>query len=203
MIKQLLTISFLLAIASNTVATENSHHHMSNSDSMMKKSMASMHGMHNLKLTGNPDYDFIAGMIPHHQGAIVMSEESLKTLSDKRLKKLAKAIIDSQKKEIAFMSNWLKNSQPKVVTNEDMAASKEMMQQTMIVMQEMHEIPLTGNMDKDFAQGMIPHHEAAVVMAKVVLPYLKDEKVKAFAQEVISVQNKEIAQMNTWLKELS
>lgn len=64
------------------------------------------HGM-SAALTGDPDVDFIQGMIPHHQGAIDMAEIVLKYGKDPETRKLAEDIIAAQKSEIAFMKEWL------------------------------------------------------------------------------------------------
>ena len=69
--------------------------------------MNMMHNM-NVRYTGDPDVDFRAKMIPHHQGAIDMAEVALKHAKDPATKKMAQAIIDAQKKEIAAMQAWLK-----------------------------------------------------------------------------------------------
>jgi uncharacterized protein (DUF305 family) len=56
--------------------------------------------------TGNADKDFVARMIPHHQGAIEMAQVELKYGKDAELKRLAKNIIKAQHDEIAFMQRW-------------------------------------------------------------------------------------------------
>ena len=56
--------------------------------------------------------------------------------------------------------------------------------------------------DRAFLSMMIPHHQAAVDMSKVVLPSAKDPSVKKWANQIIADQNREIAQITTWLKTL-
>lgn len=60
-------------------------------------------------------------------------------------------------------------------------------------------IPLTGNPDVDFAQGMIPHHEGAVAMAEIVLEYGEDEEIRQLAEDIIAAQEEEIAFLRDWL----
>lgn len=71
-------------------------------------------------------------------------------------------------------------------------------------MQPMHDGMMNGitaqNPDIAFAKSMIPHHEGAIGMAKIQLTYGKDNILRTLAQTIITAQEPEIAQMQTWLK---
>ncbi len=67
------------------------------------------------------------------------------------------------------------------------------------MMQHM-DIPLSGDADKDFIAGMIPHHQGAVDMAQIELKYGKDPEARKLAQNIIAEQKKEIGVMHHWQK---
>jgi uncharacterized protein (DUF305 family) len=59
--------------------------------------------------------------------------------------------------------------------------------------------PFSGKADLDFVKGMVPHHQGAIDMAKVVLEFGKDAEIKKLAEDVLKAQEGEIAFMNAWL----
>ena len=74
-----------------------------------------------------------------------------------------------------------------------------------VSMEKMHaamgSIEPSGNTDVDFARMMLPHHQAAIDMAKTQLLYGKDPQMRRLAQEIITDQESEIVLMQLWLKQ--
>jgi hypothetical protein len=81
---------------------------LSEASKAYEEAMQRMHKKMSAPYTNDVDVDFVRGMIPHHQGAIEQAEVLLKYSKNPRLRRLAGGIIASQRREIRFMENWLK-----------------------------------------------------------------------------------------------
>jgi uncharacterized protein (DUF305 family) len=77
-------------------------------DSLMAQAMDRMHAaMAAVPRTGQPDRDFLAAMLPHHQGAVDMAKAVLLVTTDPGIRNLAQSIITEQQYEIDLMTRLL------------------------------------------------------------------------------------------------
>jgi uncharacterized protein (DUF305 family) len=59
----------------------------------------------------------------------------------------------------------------------------------------------TGDVDHDFAEMMVAHHQGAIDMAQALLRHGHNEPLRRLAQEIIVTQQQEIAAMRLALGE--
>lgn len=164
--------------------------------SMMSLMHANMDQMKAIPSTGNPDNDFAALMKVHHMGALEMAQLELAKGADPQLKQMAQKMLNDQQREIAELNTFLSGHQ---AHGGGEVFYKDVMGQMNNMKMDMDQ---SGSVDKQFVQMMIPHHQGAIDMAKA---YLKagahEEKLKTMANKIIEEQQKEIQELQTWLKQ--
>src|SRR5215813_9863146 len=115
---RIVTLTLMLVASITGIALAQSHHHDANSGrinyanatfaSLMMQAMDWMDSaMMAAKPKNDPDRDFAAMMIPHHQGAIDMAKVELIYGRDPVLRRLAQGIIVEQQQEIEVMQRYL------------------------------------------------------------------------------------------------
>jgi len=164
------------------------------------KMMDIMHGMMDemmaMEMTHDPDIDFAAMMIMHHQGAIAMANLELQEGNNAEMNSMAQAIITEQQQEIQELQAILAGM---VVDEMDM----EFMEEQMMGMDKMGAMAdqqmITGDIDNDFASLMIIHHQAAIDSASSYLHHGNNTELMAIASAIVEMQSQEIIEMSNWL----
>ena len=147
---------------------------------------------------GDGDYSdrrFVDMMVPHHQGAIEMAEAALENSDREEILNLARDIVRTQNTEIEEL---------KSIKKEEFGTSEIPMDMGDGGMQGMMMDPQSlgdeESFDKAFIDAMIPHHESAIAMANVALEGSENPRIRDLARNIVSAQEREIAQMKEWRK---
>lgn len=182
--------------------TNHSHHDNHDMLEAMHKPMMQA----KISESGNVDKDFLVDMIPHHQGAIDSAKLYLQNNpQNQKLQEIAKNIISSQEAEIKEFHTLLKGELnatklSKQQYSQYLTATKH---NANTMMKDMNQVKPSQNIDKDFAQAMIPHHQGAIDSAKLILQYTKDTRIQKIAQDIITAQEREIQDLTQILDEIT
>ena len=174
---------------------------------MLRDYTRSMTRMHDEMMIGmrynDPDTAFAKGMLGHHRGAVEMAKIELKYGTDEAMRQLAQDVITAQQAEIDVLNKWLASHPDAAKPKPNTVAMQQAYAKSM---ENMHGEMTLGVADPvpdmAFARGMLPHHIAAVDMAKVQLEYGTDEEMRQLAQDVIDNQQTEIDMMRNWIAAL-
>lgn len=154
--------------------------------------------------TGNVNLDFVLEMIPHHEGGINMAKAIVKYGSNPEVKKIAENIITSQSAQIPIMEE-LKTKFEKEKPSSKADSKKYIKEYDKIkdtMFKKMKDVIITDNVDVNFLQEMIYHHEGAIGMANNILKYTTDPELKKLAENMVSTQSKGVEEMKSLLRNL-
>jgi hypothetical protein len=88
---------------------------------------------------------------------------------------------------VQYVADWQDNSDETQFLSENQTAMNKMMKDMAV--------KPTGDIDRDFVEMMVPHHQGAVDMAQAELKYGHNEQLRRLAQEIIVTQQQEIPVM--------
>lgn len=81
------------------------------------------------------------------------------------------------------------------------SAWSELQDSMQVMHRTMASLNSAGDDDEDFVRLMLPHHQAAIDMAKAELMHGQDPQMRRLAQEIITDQESEIELMQLWLRQ--
>lgn len=205
--KTLLSCVLSLALASSLSAQTHEHHHANSQEQQVLMKMHEAMMQTPFVESGIVEKDFLANMIPHHQGAIDSAKFLLNNnlASNEKLRQIAKNIIATQEKEIAEFNTLLSAKtyeKSKISTEKYEEFLSEEKQITDAMHGAMSSVKTNANPQKSFALAMISHHQGAIDLSKQILKYSNDKKISQIAKDIITAQEKEIAEFQALLKEL-
>ncbi|MDQ6602445.1 MAG: DUF305 domain-containing protein [Chloroflexota bacterium] len=151
------------------------------------------------------DQQFIDMMAPHHMGAVAMAQIALTRAEHPELKTLANSIIASQNSEIGQMKQWRtawygSDQTPPMDQMATLPGMDMNMMNGMTMSHDIQNLQTAMPFDKAFLMAMIPHHQSAIAGAKLEQEKGMHPELKQLAGTIIADQQKEINQMQNWLK---
>ncbi|WOB43424.1 DUF305 domain-containing protein [Thermoleptolyngbya oregonensis NK1-22] len=211
--KTLLAVVFAGSLGLAACSHDSGHQNsQSTAPATMGQTMGhNMGGMDHSSMSLGPkddsfDLRFIDGMIPHHEGAVLMAQEALEKSNRPEIRTLAEAILRAQEQEISQLQAWRKAWYPNA--GDQPVMWHDSMNHMMPMTPEMRDaMRMAGDLgaaddqfDLRFIEAMIPHHEGALVMAQEALEKSDRPELRQMAEEIYASQKQEIEQMQAWRK---
>lgn len=148
------------------------------------------------KVIDNITIYFIECMIPHHQAAIYMCENLLEYTDYEPLQEIARGIIKTQTRGIEQMKEIAKTTSGFCNSRRDVQCyMKRYLAITKNMICRMKNSPRCININLNFVNEMIPHHEGAIAMCENLLQYCIDPRLKDVAETIIREQSEGVRQL--------
>lgn len=150
------------------------------------------------------DVEFVQGMIIHHRQAVQMADMAFTNSTNPAVLELAQEIKSGQELELSQMEGWLVEwgqPIPGPAESHDGMDHGGMPMDGMVSDERMAEMAQADGpaFDALFLESMIEHHQGAVDMAEYVLANGLYPPLADLADEIIRVQESEIAEMGRLL----
>ena len=160
-------------------------------------------GTYGAGMAANIERHFIEEMIPHHEGAIAMAELALEKSKRPEMLSLAEGIIEAQTFEIKSMTEWYEEwfgTAVPAYSSGGMGGMGHGIGMYMTSMEgDLEALRAAKDFDSEFIRQMIPHHEMAVMMARMLAAASTRSEMQELADNIITSQSSEIELMRSWL----
>jgi uncharacterized protein (DUF305 family) len=146
---------------------------------------------------------FLDQMVPHHQMAVHSAQMMIANSERPELRDLAQRIISAQQAEIDQMGLWRAAWFPDAAAPTLMMGGQGGMMggQGSMMGGSGGMMSDQAQMDRLFLEMMIPHHEAAISMARQALEESERPEIRTLAEAIISSQTAEIDEMRGYLRD--
>lgn len=147
---------------------------------------------------------FLDQMVPHHQMAVFSAQMMLANSERPELRDLAQRIITAQQAEIEQMGQWRTAWFPDAPAASSLTMMGGPGDMTGMMGGQHDQGDMMGGQaqqDRLFLEMMIPHHEAAISMARQALDASQRPELRGLAEAIISSQTAEIAEMRGYLRD--
>lgn len=147
---------------------------------------------------------FLEAMVPHHQSAVQMARVAERRAEHREIRSTAKAIVSAQMREIAQMRRiyrreFAETLRPNMDAHAQLGLSAEDAGMMMHGGEDMGaSLRKAKPFDRAFIDAMIPHHQGAIRMARVILAGDGSTEIMQLADGIIRAQAQEIREMNGW-----
>jgi uncharacterized protein (DUF305 family) len=162
------------------------------------------------------DIEYLEHMIPHHQVAVDISIMLQKKTKSAKMQKILRELIRIQTYEIEMMKMMKKKFPQKVSedinNNKYIKTGSDFMKPNKLGLTQTycdpHFFDPKGHMkhmehmkldDKVYLEHMIPHHQVAVDMSKILIKNTKNDFMLSLAYNIIKSQQEEIIMLNNYL----
>lgn len=140
------------------------------------------------------DLAFVQEMLPHHESAVDMARIAKQRSDRPEIERLADAIITTQRAEISQLRSIATRLQAGGVQAGSLGVPHHMMGMD----GDVAALETADPFDRAFLDDMVPHHQGAIEMSRVVLDRGSDPEVRALATAISAAQAEEIEQMQGW-----
>ncbi len=144
-------------------------------------------------ITDNITINFIRAMVSHHQAAIYMCQNLLRFTHYESLEEIARNIISNQTKEISEMREVAITTSEYSNSRRDVNLyEKSFFCITKQMICRMRNALRSNDINLNFVDEMIPHHEGAIKMCENLLKYKVDPRLMEISNSIIKVQREGI-----------
>ena len=135
-------------------------------------------------------------MIPHHQGALDMSEIVVRDGQDADIRRMAQKTIEMQTQDIAELRRWLDGRASGAVGLPPQGPFEPVEAR----MKEAMAAASGADADHLWARKMIAHHQGSLDMGRIVLDQTEDAEIRRMAQKTVEMQTGDIRELEAWLE---